>query len=130
MNSDAGLVPIKIDLFGIGTLEGLFIRYIAPLSVDAIIDKLPFAMRGRFSFGSKKYWTLPGLGIYKGPNSKSKKDVEIGDIIYNPKTDEIIIIIEKLQMPNKVNKVGEVNSNLELLLNARNGLNTKISKKP
>ena len=33
------------------------------------------------------------------------------------------------KMPNKVNKVGKVNSNLELLLEARNGLNTKISKK-
>jgi hypothetical protein len=129
MNSDTGLVPIKIELFGIGTLEGYIIRYIAPLSADAIVNKIPFVMRGRFSFGSKKYWTLPGMGIHKGPNSKSKKDVQNGDIIYNPKTDEIIIIIENLQMPNNVNKVGEVNSNLELLLNARNGLNTKISKK-
>ena len=129
MNSDTGLVPIKIELFGVGILEGYIIRHIAPLSADAIINKLPFVMRGRFSFGSKKYWTLPGMGIHKGPNSKSKKDVQNGDIIYNPKTDEIIIIIENLQMPNNVNKVGEVNSNLELLLNARNGLNTKISKK-
>ena len=128
MNSDTGLVPIKIELFGIGTLEGYIIRHIAPLSADAIIDKLPLTLRGRFSFGTKKYWTLPGMGIHKGPNSKSKKDVQNGDIIYNPKTDEIIIIIENLQMPNNVNKVGEVNSNLELLLNARNGLNTKILK--
>lgn len=128
MNSNTGLVPIKIDLFGIGTLEGHIIRHIAPLCADAIIDKIPFAMRGRFSFGSKKYWTLPGLGIYKGPNSKSKKEVEAGDIIYNPKTDEFIIVIEHLQMPNKVNKVGKVNANLDLLLNARNGLNTKLSK--
>ena len=129
MNSDTGLVPIKIELFGIGTLEGYIIRYIAPLSADAIVNKIPFVMRGRFSFGSKKYWTLPGMGIHKGSNSKSIKEVQKGDIIYNPKTDEIIIIIENLQMPNNVNKVGEVNSNLELLLNARNGLNTKISKK-
>ncbi len=69
------------------------------------------------------------MGIHKGSNSKSIKEVQKGDIIYNPKTDEIIIVIENLQMPNNVNKVGEVNSNLELLLNARNGLNTKISKK-
>ena len=129
MNSDIGLVPIKIELFGIGTLEGYIIRYIAPLSADAIVNKIPFVMRGRFSFGSKKYWTLPGMGIHKGSNSKSIKEVQKGDIIYNPKTDEIIIVIENLQMPNNVNKVGEVNSNLELLLNARNGLNTKISKK-
>ncbi len=128
MNSDAGLVTIRINLFGIGILEAYLIRHIAPLTTDAIIDKIPFSMRGRFSFGSKKYWILPGLGIYKGTNSKSVKDVDKGDIVYNPKTDEMIIIIERLQMPNKVNKVGKVNSNLELVLNARNGLKTKISK--
>jgi len=130
MNSDTGLVPIKIDLFGIGILEGQIIRHITPLCADAIIDKIPFNLRGRFNFGtSKKYWTLPGIGVYKGTNSRSIKEVQSGDIIYNPKTDEIIIIIENLQMPNNVNKVGEVNSNLELLLKARNGLNTKITKK-
>ena len=130
MNSDTGLVPIKIDLFGIGTLEGHFIRHIAPLCTDAIIDKIPITMRGRFGPNfTKKYWTLPGLGIYKGPNSKSINEVETGDIIYNPKTDEVIIVIEHLLMPNRVNKVGKVNANLDLLLKARNGLNTKISKK-
>jgi len=129
MNSDIGLIPIKIDLFGIGTLEGHLIRHIAPLCTDALIDKIPLVMRGRFCFGSKKYWTLPGVGIYKGSNSKSKRDVEKGDIIYNPKTDEVIIVIEDLQMPNRVNKVGIVNANLDLILKARNGLNTKISKK-
>jgi len=128
MNS-VGIVPIKIELFGIGAIEGHIIRHIAPLCADAIIEKLPINLRGRFSFGSKNYWTLPGLGIFKGLNSKSVKELEKGDIIYNPKTDELVILIEEMQMPNKVNKVGKVNSNLELLLEARNGLNMKISKK-
>ncbi|MHA2282386.1 MAG: hypothetical protein ACXAC5_16200 [Promethearchaeota archaeon] len=127
MNSDTGIVPIKIDLYGIGTLEGHIIRHIAPLCADAIIEKIPFTLRGRFSFGSKKYWTLPGLGIYKGPNSKSVKIIELGDIVYNPKTDEVIIAMENIQMQNKVNKVGKVTANLDMILNARNGLNTKIS---
>ena len=122
-------VPIKINLFGIGTIEGDIIRYIAPLTADAVINKLPFVLRGRFSFGSKKYWTLPGLEIYKGANSKSITMVEKGDILYNPKTDELIISLEDIIMPNKVNKIGKVNTNLDILLQARNGLNTKIVKK-
>lgn len=128
MNSDTGIIAIEIELFGIGTVGGEIIRYIAPLTADAIIGKLPINKRGRFSFGAKNYWTLPGMGIFKGPNNKSLKDVEKGDIIYNPKTDELIILIENIQMPNKVNKVGKVNSNLELLLKGRNGLNTRIRK--
>ncbi len=121
-------IKIKIDLFGIGTINGELLRYYAPLSADAIIDKLPIVLRGRFSFGSKTYWTLPGMEIFKGHNPKSIKNVEKGEIIYNPKTDELIILLENAEMPNKVNKIGKVSDNLEILLKARNGLNTKISK--
>ncbi len=122
-------VPIKIILFGIGTLEGNIIRHLSPLTADAIINKLPFALRGRYSFGSKNYWTLPGVEIYKGTNPKSIINAEKGDILYNPKTDEFIIAIEEIEMSNKVNKIGKINTNLDLLLQARNGLNTKILKK-
>ena len=122
-------IPIKIELFGIGTIEGNIIRHIAPLTADAIISKLPLVLRGRFSFGSKKYWTLPGVEIYKGPNSKSTDIVGKGEILYNPKTDELLIALEDIEMPNKVNKIGKVESNLEILLKARNGLNTKIIRK-
>ena len=120
-------IPIKIDLFGIGTIEANIIRHIAPLTADAIINKLPIILRGRFSFGSKKYWTLPGVEIFKGPNPKSISTVEKGDILYNPKTDELIIALEDVEMSNKVNIIGKVGSNLEILEKARNGLNTKIS---
>ncbi len=121
-------IKIKIDLFGIGTINGELLRYYAPFSTDAIINKLPIILRGRFSFGSKTYWTLPGMEIYKGHNPKSIKNVEKGDIIYNPKTDELIILLENAEMPNKVNRIGKVSDNIEILLKARNGLNTKISK--
>ncbi|MHA1914111.1 MAG: hypothetical protein ACW986_13710 [Promethearchaeota archaeon] len=129
MSSDSGTIQIIIELFGIGQMKGIIIRHLSPLSADAILDKIPFTLRGRFCFGSKNYWTLPGLGIFKGTNPKSHKDVKKGDIVYNPKTDEIIFILEDIEMPSKVNVVGKVNSDLELLLKARNGLNTKISKK-
>lgn len=121
-------VRIKIDLFGIGSINGELLRVYAPLSTDAIINKLPIILRGRFSFGSNTYWTLPGIEIYKGHNSKSVKSVEKGDIIYNPKTDELIILLENTEMPNKVNKIGIVSDNLEILLKARNGLSTKIDR--
>jgi len=126
--SDSGNIPIKIDLFGIGTLTGIMMRHFAPLSADAILNKMPFVLRGRFSFGPKNYWTLPGVEIFKGTNPKSSQDVKRGDIVYNPKTDEFILIINDMKMPNKVNKMGEITSNLDLLLKARNGLNTKVAK--
>jgi len=123
-----GDIPIKIDLFGVASLEGYIIRYLAPLTADPILDKMPFVLRGRWSFGSKKYWTLPGLGLRVGTNPKSSKNVERGNLVFNPKTDELIIILETMEMPNKVNKIGEITSDLEAVKNARNGLNTKIYK--
>jgi hypothetical protein len=120
---------IIVDLFGIGTLYGHIIRHLAPLSADAILDKLPFVLRGRFSFGSKTYWTLPGVEIFKGANPKSNKSAKRGDIVYNPKTDELIFLLEDNQFNNKVNKIGEITENLDFLLKARNGLNTKLTKK-
>ena len=122
-------VPIDIQLFGIGILKALIIRHIAPFSADAILDKLPLGLRGRFSFGSKKYWTLPGVEIYKGLNQSAIKELEKGDIVYNPKTDELMIILENQEFANKVNKIGEVKNNIDLILKARNGLNMKIYKK-
>ena len=121
-------MKIKIDLFGIGTITGEMIRYLAPLSADAIINKLPLVLRGRFSFGSKLYWILPGVEIYKGTNLKSKKNVEKGDIIYNSKSDEILFILENTELQSKVNKIGRITENLDFFLQAKNGLNTKISK--
>lgn len=125
--SDSGIISIKIDLFGIGSVNAEIIRHYAPLSADAILNKMPFVLKGRFGFGAKLYWTLPGLKLYKGHNSKSIKIVEKGDIIYNPKTDELTILIESTEMPNKVNKIGKVTKNLEFFLQARNGLGTKLS---
>lgn len=132
-NTSEGNVEIKIviQLFGIGNLEGIIIRHLAPHSADAIIDKLPLVLRGRFgpSFNSKEYWTLPGVEIYKGLNRNAKKKVNKGDIVYNPKTDELMIIIEDQTLSTKVNIIGKVETNLDLVLKARNGLNTRVNKR-
>jgi hypothetical protein len=124
-----GDIPIKIEIFGVSNLEGYIDRIFAPLSADSVLEKMPFALRGRFSFGSKKYWTLLGLGLREGTNPKSINIGEKGDIVYNPKTDELIFVLENnIELPNKVNKVGKITSNLNSVSNARNGLNTKIYK--
>jgi hypothetical protein len=127
--SDQGQISIRIELFGIGVLDGYIIRHLSPFSADAILRKLPLNLRGRFNFGGKQYWTLPGVKIFKGTNSKSLKSVTKGSIVYNPKSDELIIMIEDYEMPNKVNKLGEISNNLQVLLKARNGLTTKISRR-
>ncbi len=126
--SSADEIPIKIEIFGLGVLEGIIIRHISPISADIILDKMPFTLRGRFGFGNNTIWTLSNAGIRKGPDPKAGKNVEKGDIIYNPKTDEISIILEDQEMPNKVNKIGKITKNLDLLSKAKNGLNNKFSK--
>jgi hypothetical protein len=126
--SDRGEVLIKVDLFGIGIINGKIIRHLAPLSADAIIDRLPINLKGRFSFGKKVYWTLPGIQIFQGTNPKSYLTAKKGDIAYNPKSEEIIFFLEDCTFGNKINKIGEIKENIEFFLKARNGLNTKISR--
>ncbi|MFX1276151.1 MAG: hypothetical protein ACFFBP_01805 [Promethearchaeota archaeon] len=121
-------IPINMEFLGIGSIKAVIYRHISPLSADAILDKIPCVLRGRFSFGSKKYWTLMNVGIRKGPNLKAIKNFERGEIVYDPKSDELILILENLEMSNKMNKIGKITSNIELFEKARNGLNCKITK--
>jgi hypothetical protein len=126
--SDRGEVLIKIDLFGIGIINGKIMRHFAPLSADAVIDHLPIILKGRFSFEKKIYWTLPGIEIFKGTNPKSYVAAKKGDIAYNPKSEELIFFLEDCTFVNKINKIGEIIENIDFFLKARNGLNTKISR--
>ena len=121
-------ISIKLEFLGLGSLDAVIIRHVSPLSADAILDRLPMVLRGRFSFGSKQYWTLMNVGIRKGANLKAVRNFERGDIIYNPKSDEMIIILDKIEMPNKMNIIGKIKSDLSLFDKARNGLNCKITK--
>jgi len=123
-----GDIKIRLTVFGVAKLDGYVIRFIAPISADAILDKMPFVLRGRFSFGKKEYWTLPGLGLREGTNPKSTREVEVGDLVYNPKTDELMIIMKHILLPNKINMIGKITSDLEPINNAKNGLNTKVFK--
>ncbi|MHA1193538.1 MAG: cyclophilin-like fold protein [Promethearchaeota archaeon] len=128
--SDSGDVSIKIELFGIGNVKGVINRHSAAFCADAVLRKMPFTLRGRFNFNVKNYWSLPGVGIHKGLNPKSEKKGKKGDILYNPKSDELLILLEDFEMPYKVSKIGIIlkSENLDLFLKAKNGLNTKFSK--
>ena len=121
-------IPITMEFLGLGSLKGIIFRHISPLSADAILDKIPFVLRGRFCFDSKKYWTLMNVGIRKGPNQKAQKGFERGEIVYDPKSDELIIVLQNIEMPHKMNKIGKIISNIEIFEKARNGLNCKITK--
>ncbi len=127
--SDIGDVRIKIELYGVGTMEAIIIRNIAPFSAEAILSRFPFILKGRFSFGAKKYWSMPDMKIFKGLEAKKGiTKVEPGDIVYNPKADELIIAIESTELPTKVNIVGAIKSNLDIIMKATNGLSTKFTK--
>ncbi|MGV9198500.1 MAG: hypothetical protein ACOC4M_06645, partial [Promethearchaeia archaeon] len=113
-------IPIEFKLFGVGELEGIFFRHLSPICADTLLRKMPFVLRGRFKFGSKDSWILPGVGIRKGVNEKAVKSTKKGDILYNPKSDELIIMLEKKIVQNKMNKLGKITKNLDILKDARN----------
>ncbi len=122
-------IPIEINFLGVGSIEATIIRHLGPISADAILNKMPFVLRGRYGFGSSKYWMLMNVGIRKGPDSKATKTIQKGNLVYNPKSDELIIALEDIEMPNKVNRIGTLVSDVNFFQNVRNGLNCKFSKK-
>ncbi|MFX1238530.1 MAG: hypothetical protein ACFFAS_01775 [Promethearchaeota archaeon] len=121
-------IPIKIELLGVGSMEARIIRHLGPISAEAVLKKMPFVLRGRFGIGTSKYWMLLNVGIRKGPDSKATKDAHKGDLLYNPKSDEIIIALEDQEMPNKMNRIGKLLSDVDFFSKARNGLNCRLSK--
>lgn len=123
-------IPIHLKIFEIGIIKATFYRHLSPFSVEAIMEKTPLIIRGRFNFmGPKTHWMLSQIGITVGPDSKAQKKVETGDIVYCPQTDSIYIFIDNDELSTKVNKIGKINNldELELFKKAKNGVNTKLN---
>jgi len=105
-------------------LEGYLNRIYAPLLVEEIKFKLPFA--GKTALMRSEMQIT--LGITKG-NAKPTNDVKKGDISYMPLGDALCIYLEDQRTYSKVNILGKITSTEEeiaLLKNVRRGSSVHI----
>lgn len=123
MSDELSKIPIKITVIDKGEATGYINRLTAPLTVESIIQKLPINSRTTPAMGHVSIL----VGIERGLEKPVPK-VEAGTIAYWPRSDAITIYPKDTQPYSQVNKIGEIEENLELFNRLRSGSRIIIEK--
>jgi hypothetical protein len=113
---ERAVIPVKIELEGVGIARGVLKRFLSPLTVGRIVDSLPLS--GRIArWKEEVYFEVP---VRVGPE-KPRSRVEAGALAYWPMGSAICIFYGKSQPYSPVNLIGEVTDNLEIFREAAEG---------
>lgn len=123
MSDSLSKIPIRITLIDEGVAEGVLDRLTAPLTVEAILKKLPINSRVSPGVG----YVSVILNIKRG-TEKPLNQVNAGTIAYWPRGDALCIYPKDYTPYGPVNRVGEVSSRLELFNKVRSGARIIIEK--
>lgn len=114
-------IQIKFIIDGIGEAEGELIRYLAPRTVDAIVNRLP--IEGRAALWKEEvYFEIP----VKMGEEKAKSTVETGTIAYWPMGSALCIFYGSSQPYSPVNVVGRITKNLEIFKQVKSGTKIRV----
>ena len=114
-------VRVRIRMYGVGEAEGELIKVLAPLTVEALLRRLP--IEGRVHPIEGGVAILIGLG--RG-EEKSTRGVEAGTIAYWPMEDSLCLYHSSARPYTPVNRVGRITEGLELLRKVRSGGRIRI----
>ncbi len=121
MDERPSRMPIRILIGSVGEAEGELVRFSAPLTIGAIMRRMPvegraYPQRGGYSFI---------VGLRRG-TEKAVKSVKEGDIAYWPMGDAINIYTSDSTTVNPVNTIGRVTSGFELFNDLKSGTRIKF----
>jgi hypothetical protein len=116
LSDELSKIPIKITIVDKGVARGYLNRLTAPLTVETILQLLPLNTRTSPAIGH----TSVLLGIKRGIE-KPVNEVKTGTIAYWPRGDSLTIYTQDTKPYGPVNKIGEVEENLELFKGLRSG---------
>lgn len=123
MSDQLSRIPIKITVVDKGTATGYLNRLTAPLTVEAIAQLLPINSRTSPAMGH----TSVLLGIKRG-TEKPVTQVNAGTIAYWPRSDALTIYPKDTKPYSPVNRIGEIEENLELFNQLRSGMRIIIER--
>ena len=123
MSDELSRIPIKITVIDKGEAQGFINRLTAPLTVEAIANKLPINTRTSPAMGHISIL----IGIQRGTEKPVDK-VEAGTIAYWPRSDAVTIYTKDTKPYSPVNRIGEIEENLELFKGLRSGSRIIIEK--
>jgi len=116
LSDELSKIPIKITIVDKGEAKGYLNRLTAPLTVETIQQLLPINSRTSPAMGHVSVL----LGIKRG-TEKPVTQVKAGTIAYWPRSDALTIYPKDTKPYSPVNKIGEVDENLELFNRLRSG---------
>jgi len=116
LSDELSKIPIKITVVDKGEARGYLNRLTAPLTVETILQMLPINSRTSPAMGHVSVL----LGIKRGTEKPVDK-VKAGNIAYWPRSDALTIYSKDMKPYSPVNKIGEIEENLELFNRLRSG---------
>ena len=116
MSDELSKIPIKITIIDKGEAKGYLNRLTAPLTVETIQQLLPINSRTSPAMGHISVL----LGMKRG-TEKPVTQVKAGTIAYWPRSDALTIYPKDTKPYSPVNKIGEIDENLELFNRLRSG---------
>jgi hypothetical protein len=123
MAESASRTPVKIVVEGVGEAKGEIVRILAPLTVAAILGRLPLRGRAHVRGGGLSMI----MGIRRGAE-KAVSSVKAGDIAYWPMQDSLVVYFQDSKPYGPVNRVGTITENLELFQGLKGGARLRIEK--
>jgi len=116
-------IPIKITVVEKGEATGFLNRLTAPLTVGAVAQRLPINSRTSPAMGHVSILVNLQRGV-----EKPVTEVKAGTIAYWPRSDALTIYPKDTKPYGPVNKIGEIEENLELFDRLRSGSRVIIEK--
>lgn len=123
MSDALSKIPIKITVVDKGTAKGYLNRLTAPLTVETIQQILPINSRTSLAMGHISIL----VGIKRG-TEKPITEVQAGTIAYWPRSDAITIYPKDTKPYSPVNKIGDIEENLDLFNRLKSGSRIIIEK--
>ena len=123
MSDELSRIPIKITVVDKGEATGYLNRLTAPLTVGAIAQRLPINSRTSPAMGHISILIDLQRGV-----EKPVMHVKAGTIAYWPISDALTIYPKDTKPYCPVNKIGEIEKNLELFNRLRSGSRVIIEK--
>ena len=123
LSDELSRIPIKITVVEKGEATGFLNRLTAPLTVGAVAQRLPINSRTSPAMGYVSILVNLQRGV-----EKPVTEVKAGTIAYWPRSDALTIYPKDTKPYGPVNKIGEIEENLELFDRLRSGSRVIIEK--
>jgi len=114
---------IEIEAPSIRPIKIKLIRIKAPLTIQALIKKLPLTTRIS-KFGKQVIINIPIKTIVE----KTSREVKKGEVAYWHASQAMVIYLEDMKLMSPVVIIGEVIKGLEILNEIRSGLGVQIRR--